>query len=902
MALAQTEQLVIGGLDVNDYVTWYITDEPTFAFTPARKKVNWSGGGLADGEALVGNEDHYSNADLVFGAATFPQPDKDTALSVLSGLTNVLQEARRTAGGLPMVWTPSGSSVPLTWYVMEAEWDALNLTRSGGWFDNAPSGSVHLSLRPFGYAQEQSLPLGYTDPFSRNTWTGGPWQFDVSGGLSWFGVLFTTNTANKRMYLPFTTADSVTAMRVRTSTTLTSMDVGIQTRRTALGTYLKGTLTASTLKLSKVTGGSEVDLVTPASFTPATSTFYWLVFSVVGDDLTLSLYADGLNPLSTTGATPLASLSYTLGGGDSAFSGVRGNPGMFLTPGSAGAIQVSMFQVRGMQDLLSADPLVTFELRDVPGHVSADARLVVQEEAGISRSHFEHGRECRDYDPTIAPPLHLESSATGDLTVTGFAGIRDTGAAGVTRITATGLATTLPLTVCGTVSLPHAGIFKVRLRVSGDVGVRCRWAWRVGDGQYRRTPYVALPETADSGGWYELEIPSPMVIPQAAIGVQSWDGRVEAYSPGKSNGTIHLDYIELIPMEGYGIASAPIQAVTPTVYSALDEFDYPSPDAVLTGKIATPGGTWTVLPAGGFSAADGDDFVVNTTAHRATRAAMSDVSLTQGRLVSLGTATYAGIQAQADVSTDAQKLDLSAGGELRIGIFVRGNTMGDWLAVILKPDPADLFGTGSNSPKKDSTSIYLAVYKRLAGANPPVLLAQKLLGTSGWDRTRTLQLAVDTSGTWAAYSWPAGNTQPSAPTLSGMDLDFVTGTLSSGRVGLFDVCTLTTPVVTRRFDNVQAFAGTQDAVLWANRSLEIRSDRAEREEKTPPAGGSRYGREQRYRGSWFTVPSAGANGHVTRVAAKLRTLNVDEGLPDGGPAAFSIAAFGKPRYLTPKGD
>ena len=81
-----------------------------------------------------------------------------------------------------------------------------------------------------------------------------------------------------------------------------------------------------------------------------------------------------------------------------------------------------------------------------------------------------------------------------------------------------------------------------------------------------------------------------MTLQKVTAGTQRWEGRILAKST-VSGDDIDMDWLMLFPVdEGYGEVSAVARIVTPTAFSARDEFDQAAGN--LTGKTAPVGGNW----------------------------------------------------------------------------------------------------------------------------------------------------------------------------------------------------------------------------------------------------------------------------------------------------------------------
>jgi hypothetical protein len=888
--MAVPERITLDGIELNDGSPWTILEDPGFEFRPAPKKLNWVTSPLSDGAVLSGDEDHYENAEMVFAINCQPQASKDAALSKGHELTQKLQEARRSGGNLPLVWTPSESSGSWTFYVEEAEWEDLGLSKQGGWFDSAPSFTVRLTLRPFLYGAETLTKLGWSDSFfNAATLTGGRWRFDAGSGTLdvTSGSLVPNSDVLKRLYIPFTTTDATVTMRVRAPSTLTGFVSGALMKRLGASDYLRLVIFGTSIIIGKATTAGGLATLATGVFVPTVSTFYWLQARIVGDDVGLAIYSSAQNPLETDDATALGSVSHTLAGSDATTFGtdVRGQLGIYLDPPASvhAEATVTDYIVTEMDDVQSSQPLTEFEIPDVKGHVPAEGRLVVMQGGGSSQAHFEWGLEARDYNRTVVPPLILDSAAMVPSAGSQVTGTNkyDPDATGTNAIQSDALSPTTAVTVAFTNARFHTGTYKVKARVSsGAAGVRARLAYQVGVSRYIENPYV--PPLV-GGINQEIDL-GTVIIPEAVLGTHVWSGRIDAYSPEVPGATLVIDYLMFIPQERYGVARAPLVPVTPTTFSVLDSFQQTS--GALNGKaLEIPTQNWATSGATG-------DFTVVDASNHVERTAVSDANLNTGRYALGGTTNYGAIQVQAEVTGAAVGVD----DQSRLGVLARYVDANNWIIAVIQNYTA---GVGLSDRAR------LKVFKRVAGTVTQ-LGSKDLKDGSYFITERMVVLSVDALGVWQAYAYNVGSRQSSTPLLSGFDTDLAAGgPLASGRVGLYDAY-ISASVRTRVFANFAAFASAQDVVMHPSRNLEVRADRTERES----SGGGVWGRVPEYRGDRFLVPAAGDEGYVSRIAAKARRLNVDEGLADSGVPSSSpflvsdpitVAVYLTPRYLHPPG-
>lgn len=148
------EQIGLDGLEFNDGVLFSIEDG-SFGFKSAQKQPQWIDNPDADGSALA-YEPNYTNAEFAFSVRIEPKVTMDLALEAFGQIQTKLQKAERMRdqGGLPLSWTPAGSSETYTWYALLGELTDLPITAQGdlaGWFVNSPVIPVKITCRPFGY-------------------------------------------------------------------------------------------------------------------------------------------------------------------------------------------------------------------------------------------------------------------------------------------------------------------------------------------------------------------------------------------------------------------------------------------------------------------------------------------------------------------------------------------------------------------------------------------------------------------------------------------------------------------------------------------------------------------------------------------------------------------------------
>lgn len=886
--LAGQESLALDGMELNDGNPWWVMKDPAIDWTPPKKKLNWVESPLSDGAALVGPEDHYENAELILTIGSKVQQSKNTALQLLNTLTQKLQQARRTAGGLPLTWTPSGASMGLTYYVVDGEYEEYDIHREEGWFSNAPTFRVHLYLRPFGYGVEETANLGYSDQFVWDSVSAGPWRYDTGAGLTIStGQLTNSTTSAKAIYLPYQTGNAQAAIRGK----LTSGwgNTGVLMKRSGSGAFLMAgiNLSGSTLHISTFAGGSETVRSSVSSSSLVSGSYYWIAATIEDDTVFAGVYPDsGIDTQA-----PLISTTYTLSG---AFGvNTRGQFGIYTNPTSTGVntgLAIDSFRVAGMTDVTSNEPVACVDLPGIKGDVEAEARQVVRETSTVNRNHHEWGLESSQFDNTITPPYLLDSDSltAGSGTHTVVTGFSDPNNSGDNGLTSSILSTTVPVSVALTGAQRHVGAFKVKARVVCDTsgaGVRARLAWRTGEGSYTNNDYCS--EIVGGAGKREIDLGQINIVNTGLVN-QTWDGKIQAYCSSGSDGTLAIDYLMLIPIEKWGVASNPVRPVVPDTYLAFDHFTRNFNASLPAGGNANLGGAWAHLDGTGMG-------LSGVGVWSAIRGGQPPDTLSRGNKVALGTGTYSAIQVQAD--TNASIFYTEPTGNYRAGVFARWSSVNDWVAAFLtNVQIATQAGPG---PPIYTEALRLQVYKSTFGGGPTSMGSKDFSATPAV--TKTIILNIDAGGYWQAYAYDTGGKQPSKPTLQGQDAVLVTGAgLGTGRIGLYDAYAGSDLNSVRSYDNFIAFAPPIDAVLFASRELDIRSDSTLRESSS---GGS-FGRVPRYFGDRFFIPPAGDKHHTARLAWKLRRSDVDGGVPDITPPAVDNATFSisyTPRYLLPPG-
>lgn len=497
--------------------------------------------------------------------------------------------------------------------------------------------------------------------------------------------------------------------------------------------------------------------------------------------------------------------------------------------------------------------LYTLELNNVPGDLPAEARLVITEGGSAPRQHVEFGLEWRDYNFTSPPSLVIDSDS---MVITGFPGVQatrtgayDPNATGNNVIRSTVLP--VPTAMCSTGDQPHVGTYRVKLRgYPGSTPFYVRLAYKVGDGPLAHNDFVP---TIASGAFNEYDL-GLITVEAAKYGAQRWVGQIEAYTADGSIATFDTDVLQLIPAgEYYGVARVAPRLSTTTAYTGYDGFAQTA--GALNAKALPLGGSWATSGAT-------TDFAVSTSGGGQVQRASG---LSGPRFA------IAGTTASTDISVQCDMLGALAAGHLTYngGILLRYVDSSNYLyAVAASPDQ-------------------VIVIKVIAGVSTALFSGIVPAGL------KTIRMEISAAGYWRLWVGSPGQDLPDASVASGTDSALATsGTLASGKSGLFDFGGALTPRVWDNF--IASTPPSADAVMFTSQSLEFRTQSVERED----ASGTYFGPVQTYRGGDFMLPPAGDKNRRSRVAVKLRRNDVETTVDDGSFSdTVSISVLYRARYL-----
>lgn len=155
-AVGNAEGIQLDGLDLNDQTDFSLEG---LGFSPAKKLLEWIKGADSDGSKLLRIARH-ENSEFDLRVRVKPQVLMDDALDSIGAVKDKLQEAERQAAnggrGLPLVWTPTGSTYSFTFYVQTGEIEVPKEIdgQDQGWLRRFPVVNIKLYCSPFGYGEE----------------------------------------------------------------------------------------------------------------------------------------------------------------------------------------------------------------------------------------------------------------------------------------------------------------------------------------------------------------------------------------------------------------------------------------------------------------------------------------------------------------------------------------------------------------------------------------------------------------------------------------------------------------------------------------------------------------------------------------------------------------------------
>jgi hypothetical protein len=317
--------------------------------------------------------------------------------------------------------------------------------------------------------------------------------------------------------------------------------------------------------------------------------------------------------------------------------------------------------------------------------------------------------------------------------------------------------------------------------------------------------------------------------------------------------------------------------VAPGALTAHDEFRQVS--ATMSGATLPQGGTWTTA---GSSAGD---FAIDTTDHWVQRSVTTDTGALAagGRFAVASSSSLAGCVVQGDVGTIASGTVSDAFS----GIVARYVNTTNYLLLAVQWR----YGLAS-SPY----AAVLQLWKYVSGTGTFLGGGTvQVINNATW--FMPIQLVVDAAGRFFAFWGSYVTPRPAMPSLAfsfaGQDAALATGgALASGLSGFYDFGDASS--VTRQFANYWSGAFNGDAAFFSGKQLEVRSDRANRQNSsatiwTPPSS---------YVGQYLRVPTPAYYDGVDNVLVKATRNNPAFFAPDPAGDAIEAQVNVTPRYST----
>jgi hypothetical protein len=161
---------------------------------PPRERQNWITAADTESAALF-RQPLHENRTITMKLLVSPQASMDAALDQVGAVVDKLRKASSTAAGVPLVWTPNGSTRARTFTVLTGEVTGLPIGLADEglmWVQQRPVINLELTCQPYGYGTETltSITTSAT-PFASMEITG------VTGDIPALGRLIITDNATQ---------------------------------------------------------------------------------------------------------------------------------------------------------------------------------------------------------------------------------------------------------------------------------------------------------------------------------------------------------------------------------------------------------------------------------------------------------------------------------------------------------------------------------------------------------------------------------------------------------------------------------------------------------------------------------------------------------------------------------
>ena len=513
---------------------------------------------------------------------------------------------------------------------------------------------------------------------------------------------------------------------------------------------------------------------------------------------------------------------------------------------------------------------LVFTETSLKGDVPGTARMVVDEDSSHDQLWMIWGMESRYYSNAATAALYRQ--AEGLTLLSGSTIVTDTGASGGganNAIRSAALSAEYDYAILSTQAtgggahLSHIGDYQVYARVqtptSNGGQVSLGLAWSVGDGRRVTTNTVVnFPVLSYDGTWRLVDL-GQVHIPKATAGTQQWEGRLIAGST-RNGDKIDVDMLYFVPItEGSGQVQGVPQTTLAGSITDADGFDQAA--GALNGKTLVIGGTWA-------TSGDATD-LATTGSSTATRTTTADAGA--GRTAIAGSTSLTNVNVQADVK-------VSAGlNGLEVGVYGRWVDATHWVTGWIDWSNYPTYGFVNPTVTINNGGVFHSIQGYAYDLLP---------GT-----TYTIRLAIDTSGRYYLWAYIPG-ADTGDPRVQGQD-DFLAtgGGVASGKPGIWDL-NLSGTACTRTYYGFLAYPISPDAAMFSGKSIEIRSDRAVRQD----SGGTLWVPPGSYEGDYLTLPAAGQEARTVRMFVKA-SRNAPFVMSDPAIDAISAKLNYVPRYL-----
>lgn len=524
---------------------------------------------------------------------------------------------------------------------------------------------------------------------------------------------------------------------------------------------------------------------------------------------------------------------------------------------------------------------------DYPGRV----RILVDEDQGQSRLGLRWGFRSRYYDSATTAALLYEAEALTPITPAGTA-VGPSGASGAGNNTIL-FSDSVPYEwrpvlstriLSGTADMTHKGSYRVmaRCQVSSGTDTRVRLVWDVGD---LATPSENAPSTIPGpSNWYWRDLGEIRLDP-TPNGTHKWMGEIQV--TGGTAVPLYVDAVKFVPLDdGAGLVQAQ-QVLRPlSTLSGHDEFTSTTAGGTLGGRVAPQGGTWV-------SSGVATDWTFIDPAVWSPTEAIRRISVSDA-----GSAYRYGILGSTDftyvtVSTNTYVDGVGTPGQMDVGVIARWVDANNHIQ-------AQIYRTIVGTDITDGLALI-----RFIGGTAVTIAADTHRTPGGWSLGQwlNLSLTVDARGRAVAEVTATGITTgfPDAVMPAGTKLLQVQaiipecatgGALATGKPGLVDRNT-TADANGRFYDDFRfGVPPTLDAVVYANQSVELRTQGVFRED----TAGTTWAATSPPIGSLPRIPVSGLEGRKVELMVALSRGDFDE-YPDSGIDDSSVQVFYRPSWL-----